>query len=399
MRSGFAMSDCDADTSTLRWARRYTHDPAAFSASLKRAMPLLLYVLNQVEALDVPTEFALLPYVESTYNPAASNNGRALGMWQLMPATARSRGLRMARHFDQRMDPVASTRVALNLLIRHHRSFHDWRLADLAFNAGSYRIRRALDNRTVRNSPAPTSDLGLNTTTRDHLAKLQALACIVSQPSRFGVNLPAANENDVLVVVELQSPVDLLLASRLSGVDYDRIRFFNPEYEDARMSAKGPFRVLLPAAARDPLVSNLAPLPESIRTRWHELRLQHTENLSVLAYANDIKPAYLAAANRVPVDAKLRVGTRVLLPDHSTHPFRRHVNTVSAKSTSPQPERYIVRRGDTLWAIARRSRIRMDNLRRWNGLDKHATLRLGQRLRLSTPDRNSTPESSDVVSN
>ena len=398
MRTDFTLPDCDAHAPSLRWARRYSRDPAGFSASLKRAMPLLLFVLDQVQKRDIPAEFALLPYVESTYNPTASNGGRAMGMWQLMPATALGGGLTISRNFDQRLDPVASTRVALNLLARHHRAFHDWRLADMAFNAGSHRIRRALSNTSAQHSPPRPDDLGLEAMTLNHLAKLQALACIVSHPHRFGVTLPVAGENDVLAVLKLRSPVDLRLAARLSGLNDAQIKRLNPEYKNSRMPGAGPFRLLLPVAARDALIANLEPLPVSIRAQWRELRLQRSERLSVLAYANAIEPEYLAQANRVPVDAQLSRGSRVLLPDHSVDPARRHSAVTSRNTSRPRNRRYVVHRGDTLWTIARRSGVIVDDLCQWNGLDEHAALRPGQHLRLQAPDNDTMSGSNDVAS-
>lgn len=399
MRAGFNMPDCEAGAAALIWAKRYSQHPAGFSESLKQAMPLLLYVLDQTENKGLATEFTMLPYVESTYNPAASGSGQAAGMWQLMPATARGNGLRVGKRYDQRLDPVASTRVALKLLDRYHRTFHDWRLADMAFNAGEYRIRKALHGHRDASDAKKIASIGINATTREHLAKLQGLACIVSQPSRFGVKLPAAGLDDVLAVVELPSAVDLRLAARLSGIDYEQVRALNPAYRNARMPAQGPFRLLLPVKARDALTGNLASIPEAMRrARWRELVLHQPESLDVLAYANDIRPEYLAAVNRLQGSTELNAGSRILLPDHSSYRTQRSVDTVPDR-VARRFASYVVRRGDTLSGIAARAHVHVEDLCRWNGIDQHSTLRLGQRLRLASPDDVATSATSGASAN
>jgi membrane-bound lytic murein transglycosylase D len=387
LRTRFAMPGCDYNPAIQHWARWYTESPAGFSTSLSQAMPFLLVVLDQIEQRKLPGEFAFLPYLESNYTPLASSGDRAAGIWQLMPDTAREAGLRINHDYDGRLDVYASTTAALELLQRYRDEFGDWRLADMAYNAGEYRVRQLVGTGLKPRTETELSRLRVNRGTHEHLSKMLALACIVSDPERFNVELPEPQDGDHLVAVDFPAAIDLRLAARLADVDATRLQRLNPGYLRPQMPSDGPWHLLIPVASKGALERTLAELPQSSWHDWHEVVLKHSEAIGVLASANAIDSATLATINHVDGAALLAPGTRLLLPGRGTDgaDTRDGPRAVAATGRSTASPSVIVRSGDTLWSIARREHVPLDDLLRWNGLGRKATLRLGQRLRLRAP--------------
>jgi membrane-bound lytic murein transglycosylase D len=386
LRQRFAMPACDYSPAVQHWAHLYAQGANQFSASLSDAMPFLLVVLDQLEQHDMPGEFAFLPYIESTYTPLASSGDRAAGIWQLMPDTAREAGLRITSDYDGRLDITASTDAALGLLQHYQQEFSDWRLADMAFNAGEYGIKQLVGDNKVTRSAAELGRLHAHPGTHQHLAKLLALACVVSDPQRFHVELPDPDPDDTLALIEFPAPVDLDLAAHLAKIDEQRLRHLNPGLLHARMPAEGPFHLLVPASRRLAIEQTLGKLPQYAWRDWHEVSLKQTENLSLFASANDLDLSALMAINSVAGDASLAPGTRLLLPGHTGANSELVQDLTPPAPLESAPGVLSVHAGDTLWSIAHHYGLRVDDLLRWNGLSRTTTLRLGLRLRLNAPD-------------
>jgi membrane-bound lytic murein transglycosylase D len=404
LRQRYAMPGCDYSPAVRQFASQIASSPAHLNAALKTAMPFLLLVTNQVEKYDLPGEFAFLPWVESSYSMIPAHAGGVAGMWQLMPVTAQENGLRIDADYDGRLDVTASSRVALSLIKQYKQSFGDWRLANMAFNAGEGSVRAALGKRTSI-TPAEIERLRLNKTNHEHLTKLLAVACIVSAPERYRVELPEPTADDVLVQLELPAPLDLRLAAKLAGMDAADLQRLNPAYLKARMPDRGPFHLLVPAARRTAMESTLGMLPQYAWRNWHEIKLQQPQSMDVLGMAYDVDAAALAQINRIDKTTTLPAGTRLMLPDRgddahaaaataaasvATTANTAMVKTTSApesatSTTSSHSGTCTVRAGDTLWDIANRYGVRMEDLLHWNRLSRSATLRLGQKLVLSAP--------------
>ncbi len=386
LRQRLAMPGCDYNPAVKRWTREYAQSPAQFAASMSEAMPYLLVVLNEIEKRDLPGEFAFLPYIESTYTPISSSGDRAAGIWQLMPDTARQTGLAITPEYDGRLDIYASTKAALDLIERYQREFDDWRVVDLAYNAGEYGVKTLVGNATVSRSADEIARLRVNPGAHDHLAKLLAVACVASDPERFHVELPEPSTDDVLAHIELAAPVDLNLIAWISRVDVSQLRRFNPGYTNGRMPSNGPYGLLVPASQRAQIESALALLPTPKWREWHETSLLNDESIDVLATAHDLDAAAMASINHVTSDATLQAGKHVLLPGRDPaariEPAASRVLSTSTLHT--------VRHGDTPWSIARAEHVKLDDLMRWNGLTHKTTLHQGQRLRLDAPDKPSS---------
>lgn len=385
------MPGCDYNASVQHWARMYAQGPNEFTSSLSDAMPYLLLVLDQIELHHLPGEFAFLPYVESNYTAIATTGDHAAGIWQLMPDTAQEAGLRITGDYDGRLDVYASTIAAIGLLKQYDDEFGDWRLADMAFNAGMYKVRQLLSNRRNREWTArEMGRLGVSPGTHDHLAKLLALACIVSDPWRYRIRLPEPHYDDAVAVLDLPAPVDLHMAARLAGIDDAQLRHLNPGFLRGRMPADGPFHLVVPAGSRLAVEQTLGKLPQYVWRNWHEAVLKQSETIEMFAMLDDLDSGALAAINGVAPDTALSPGTHLLLPGPARETDL--VATVPAPTPAESaslelPGMVVVHAGDTLWDIARRFGLHVDDLLRWNGLTGNTTLHLGQHLLLSAPEQ------------
>ncbi|HSE13412.1 MAG TPA: transglycosylase SLT domain-containing protein [Rudaea sp.] len=392
LRARFSMPGCDYNASVQHWARIYAQGPNEFTSSLSDAMPYLLLVLDQIEQHQLPGEFAFLPYVESNYTAIASTGDRAAGIWQLMPDTAQEAGLRISNDYDGRLDIYASTVAAIGLLKQYHEEFGDWRLADMAFNAGMYKVRQLLAARPNKEWTAhEMGRLRVNPGTHDHLAKLLAMACIVSDPWRYRIRLPEPHYDDAVAVLSLPAPVDLRLAARLAGIDDAQLRHLNPGFLRGRMPAEGPLHLVVPASRRLTIEQTLGKMPQYVWRDWHEAVLKQPETIEMFAMLEDLDSSALATVNGVAANTTLTPGTRLLLPGPSrdTDLVAAVPAPLAAGTALELPGVVVVHAGDTLWDIARRFGLHVEDLLRWNGLTRNATLHLGQRLLLSAPEQSS----------
>lgn len=375
MRKRFALSNCDYSDAVLVEARRYTRNPQRFSETWRSAMPLMLLVLEQIESHDLPGEFALLPYVESHYQQLPAKGRGPAGMWQLTAATAVDRGLRISDGHDERLDPLAATDAVIGLIERYDREFADWRAANMAFNAGEFRFKRALAGRNASTMNAEEfARLKLSPTTHQHFARLLALACIIAEPQRFTVTLPEPEPAAALQEVVLPSAIDLRLAAALASLHLDELVRLNAAWSGQENPSGPASRLLLPRTNVDRFKSALAALPTTMLSHWTLQRLDASTTLDTLASSLDIPSSILAAANHLEPDARLLPGIRLLLPGREAD---------SRANESAQT--HTIKRGDTLSTIARRYGVRLEDLLRWNAITTKSILRPGSTLKLGAP--------------
>ena len=247
LRSSFAMSDCDADPSVQAWARRYTRNPRQFESQLREVLPQLSYVQQVASRYDVPGEFVLLPWIESRFQPVAGRRRRPAGMWQIMPVTAVAMGLRVNTHYDARLDVPAAADAVMRLLQQYHDVFKDWRLADYAFNAGEFSIRRLIAQHGVPADQPAIPTLPVRRVTREHLVKLLAMACVVREPDRFAITLPTLPPNQQLVKVKVMHSMALAQAADHAGMKVDLLMSLNAGFRGSMIDARDtPSYLLLP---------------------------------------------------------------------------------------------------------------------------------------------------------
>lgn len=390
LRTRFAMPGCEYSPAVQRWARTYTQGPDRFAASLKRALPFLMLVLDELERQDLPGEFALLPYLESHYEPVVGRSGMPAGMWQFMPDTARAVGLQVSAHYDGRLDAWASSSAAVGMLKRYQDEFGDWRLVDMAFNAGEYRVKKLLQENRTTLSREEIAKLKLSPITHDHLAKLLALGCVINDPQRFGVTLPEPDPDDHLVRVTLTAPIDMRVAARLADVPEETLRRYNAGHRQSRISASAPMHLLLPKTALSRFQQRYTQLAPSAWSTWDAVKLRERRGVEELAGAASVPIDLVGAANGVDPARQFAAGTTVFLPSALV----KNVGTAMPPPPVPlSPEAQqrnaatiTVKSGDNLWTLAKAHKVTVTNLRRWNKLGDKAQLKPGQKLFIQAVD-------------
>ena len=252
MTARFSAPICVKGQQNRHWRKRYAGYPESFARQIEQILPLMGYVVEEVERKGLPGEFALLPIVESWYRPDAIGPGGPAGMWQMISSTARNHGIRIQPGYDGRLSPIESTDAALSYLVALDGMFDgEWRAMAMGYNAGEYRIIRAFrssgDRRVSGESHLPR---GLSRTTYDYVAKLHALACLFEKPERHGLVLPREARFVPLVRMTLPDGVQSLdQAAVRMGTDASQLRRLNPGYRQGRVVAGAPRDVLAPATA------------------------------------------------------------------------------------------------------------------------------------------------------
>lgn len=353
LRASFQMDDCAADPAIDTWARRYTRSPKRFEAHMRAILPRLVYVQDSAARHGVAGEFALLPWVESHFRPVPPRKNRAAGMWQIMPGTARHMGLAVERGYDGRLDLPAATDAVMALLSHYHDWFQDWRLADYAYNAGRYGIGRLVTRNGAPPAEPAVPTLPVRASTRAHLVKLMAIACVVREPGRFHVTLPTLDHDQQLVSVAVRGQLSLNEAAHQAGMPIAALTDLNAGYRNGVVDPRHGGQLLLP--------------------RRHAAQLRTT---------------MLAQAVGGPGDRVASVSAKPGLPDLGDEqpPATRQAEHIPATpSVDASPRIHVVKRGDTLFDIARHYGLRVMQLRHWNHL-RGNTIRVGQKLKVSAPD-------------
>lgn len=371
LRRGFMFAQCD-DARVTRWIGRYTRNPDVFQRQMSRALPRFRYVSNIMLDAGLPAEFALLPWVESNFRPLRTHGNHAAGIWQIMPATGRELGLRIDRHYDGRLDLDQSSRAVAYMLWHDRKMLDSWKLTDMAFNAGVYRIRRLSSDLDPSTQPGAIPDLDVNPVTLNHLAKLQALSCIVKQPAHYGITLPDSDSGPHLIRRRLPKVLEFPVAARMAGLSTSTLRELNPAFLEHDQPAAA---MMLPARSLADFNRNYTTLERLDWQQWQRVRLKKPGTLLSLAHDKPKRAKALALVNKRKATQALPPNSVLWLP----------MNLVAALPDDMRaplgstPRRYTVRAGDSLWGIAHRFHLRVSEIRDWNSL-RGSLLHLGQVL-------------------
>lgn len=352
-------------------------------AMIERAKLYLYYIVEEVEKRGMPMEIALLPAIESAYKPYAYSRARASGLWQFMPSTGRLYGLKGNWWYDGRRDVIASTRAALDYLQKLHDDFDgDWHLAIAAYNAGEGRIGRAIKYNQRKGLPTTLGHLRqIKAETKNYVPKLMAMANIVSDPARYGIALADIPNEPYFATVDTGSQVDLGVVAKLTGMPVDQLHHINAGYTRWTTDPDGPHHVLVPVDKRDALVAGLSSLPEADRVQWQQHEVKKGETLYSIARRYDMTANAIRIANKLTSNT-VRVGQALMLPISANAVLPKFTNS---RSIGTRPLMHRVRAGETLYGIARRYGVLVQQLLEWNPRLKGSILQRGQRLRLSAP--------------
>lgn len=344
-----------------------------------RARRYLYYLVTEVERRDMPIELALLPLVESALNPFAYSSQRAAGLWQIMPATADDLGMRRDWWFDGRLDLRESTRFALDYLEDLHRQFdNDWLLALAAYNGGKGRVQRARARNRKAGKPLDYWSLNLPRETRHYVPRLIALSTIIAFDEALEVELPPIANRPAFVPVATGGQIEMLRASKLAELPLEELRRYNPGYLRWATVPERDHELLVPPYAARRLREGLETLAPGDRVTWQHYRIRRGDSLILIARRFDTEVGLLREVNNLSGNL-IRAGDTLMIPDSSA--WQSSLALADSGRTGIR-RGYRVQRGDSLYKIALRFDVTIDELISWNDLDPGRYLQPGQALTL-----------------
>lgn len=318
IRAGYSLSDLQNTQlvrSTEQW---YAARPDYVQRMTARGARYLFHIVEEVERRRLPTELALLPFIESAFNPQALSTAKASGMWQFMPATGRDFSLKQNAFRDDRRSVLASTRAALDYLTRLHAQFGDWHLALAAYNWGEGNVQRAIQRNQRAGLPTGYEDLRMPDETRRYVPKLLAVKNIITQPEAFGLSLPPLENHPYFLTVPIERDIDVAMAARLAGMDEADFAALNPQHNRPVIMAAGTPHILLPYDNAERFLTELDRHKGALAswTAWVAPRTLRTAEAAKLTGMDESR---LREINRIPRGMMIRQGSALLVPRHGRH--------------------------------------------------------------------------------
>lgn len=392
IRLGFKMPELQSRLADDR-TRWYAGQPDYFARMTQRSSRYLFHIVEEIELRGMPTELALLPFVESAFVPEALSSAKAAGLWQFVPSTGRDYALEQNMWKDQRRDVVQSTRAALDYLQKLHDMFGDWHLALASYNWGEGSVSRAIAKNKRAGKPARYTDLSMPNETQHYVPKLQAIKNIVAEPEKYGVILPPIDNAPYFIAVHKTRDIDVHTAAKLAEMKVDDFRALNPAFNrPVILGADGSTRLLLPATKVERFQANLAAWESTGQplASWTTYKTKASDTLEAVAKRAGISEEQLRDANQIPPRYKLANGSTILIPRDETMAADIPAASLDARfalvpeQSNLRKVTYRVRRGDTVTSVAQRWKVLPKDLIVWNRLTA-PTLFAGQRLELTVP--------------
>lgn len=360
----------------IRFYQRY---PKHLQRVLTRAKPFLPMIYAEIKKRNMPTEIALLPAVESAFNPRAHSWQGASGLWQFTTSTARIEGLKMNWWYDARRDPYVSTQAALDYLQKLHHMTNDWLLALAAYNGGIGTVLNTLKRMRKRLGREQLTfwDIrkALPRETQRYVPQLMAICSLLKHPEQLKVKLPSIPLQPEIQLITFKQQVDLDAARKLSALDTRLFRHLNAGYKRAATPPEGPHHLLLPNAAAGQVLAALAKRPDLLAVKVRHHRIRRGESLIRLARRYNTTVQTLKRLNHLK-GTRLVAGRTLLVPNT----LHKSTHLAQAQKTHRSGVRVTVRRGESLWDIAHRFRMKVRTLARVNRLSVHKPLHPGQTL-------------------
>ncbi len=392
IRRGFAMPDLRSDLVTDR-EQWYSTRPDYIERMTGRSSKYLFHIVEELERRQMPTELALLPFIESAFNPQAVSSAKAAGMWQFMPATGRDFALKQNAFRDDRRDVLASTRAALDYLQRLYGMFGDWHLALAAYNWGEGSVSRAIAKNQRAGLPTGYLDLNMPAETRFYVPKLQAVKNIVANPQAFGAELPLIENHPYFQQVLITRDIDVALAARLADVKLDDFKALNPSAHRPVIIASGTPQILLPWDNATVFQRNFEGYTQGQYASWTAWTAPATMNPAEAAKRVGMSEADLRSINNIPARMLIKVGSTLLVPRTSRTAPDVDVLVANTAQVSLSPEivtrRTTVhaRKGDSVGSLAKRYGVTASNVASWNSVSGAASFKKGQAVVVFLPVR------------
>lgn len=390
MRKGFRLPDMESKyiRQQERWS---TQHPTYMKDLFKRAEPFLYYIVDEVEKRGLPMELALLPAVESAFKSNAISRSSAAGLWQFIPSTGKHYGLRQDYWYDGRRDLIASTEAALTYLTELNAMFYgDWFLTLAAYNAGQGTVLKAIDKNKRANRPTDYQSLNLRLETERYVPKLLALKNLVQDPERYHVSLPLIPNKQNIATIDIPGQIDLKQFAQDSGIDYASLKNLNSAQKRWATSPRGPHRVIVPLRDRYRAQTVSQQLANSPSIKYRQHRIKRGESLSGIADQYGVTVSAIKTSNRLK-NNNIRAGRDLVIPVRGlperavsqTNASGSSGSVATSFNTNTQESRKVIHRvkkGDTLWSIAKRYQVKLQELMSWNKLSSSQILSLNQQL-------------------
>jgi membrane-bound lytic murein transglycosylase D len=390
IRRGFAMPDLENDLVHDR-EQWYATRPDYIFRMTERSRKYLFHIVEELERRNMPTELALLPFIESAFNPQAVSSAKAAGMWQFMPATGKYFELKQNAFRDDRRDVLASTRAALDYLQKLHGMFGDWHLALAAYNWGEGSVGRAIAKNQRAGVGTSYIDLNMPMETRFYVPKLQAVKNIVARPQDFNSQLPLIENHPYFDTVTITRDIDVTLAAKLAEVPLDDFKALNPSINRPVILAAGTPQILLPWDNATIFQRNLEAYTGSRLASWTVWVAPTTMKVADAAKRAGMSEADLRSINNIPPRMLIRAGSSLVVP-RSVH-IEQDVTTRIADNgqVTLAPEIVLRRtlhkagRNESVASIAKRYRVTPANVAQWNKVSASAAFKAGQQVVVFLP--------------
>jgi membrane-bound lytic murein transglycosylase D len=374
LRRSFSLAESDHPR-VKKEIKRLQNSPEAFKALTKRAQPYLFYIAEEVEKNQLPAELVLLPAVESGFKPFAYSRDGAAGLWQFMPATGRMLGMTKDWWGEPRRSITDSTEAALAYLDTLNKQFDgDWLHTLAAYNAGNGRVSRSIKRAAKKNKPTDFWNLDLPRETDMYVPRLIALITVVKNPEQYGLELPAIPNEPYFEKVIVDGQIDLKIASDLIEEPVEDLIMLNPEHNRWATSPDESHELLIPIEKAADFKEALANLPEDKRIRWTQHKIKKGETLGHIANKHDVSVKAIQRTNKLK-NHIIRTGKTLIIPLSDS------VAVASMGKTIKLPRirrNYTVRRGDSLYKIAKQFDVKIKDLKRWNSVGRY--IKPGQNL-------------------
>jgi len=421
IRRGYAIPNLNTPL-VDKWTAYYAKHPESMNRMANRAGKYLYYIVEEINRRGLPTELALLPFVESAYNPIAYSHAKASGLWQFIPSTGTQFKLKQDWWHDQRRDPIASTNAALDYLEYLFEFQGDWYLALASYNWGEGAVQRAVKRNAAAGKPTDYLSLNMPAETRNYLPKLQAIKNIVADPKKYAVVLPDVDNSPYFVAIKKTVNIDYVLAAQFAELPLEDFQALNPSFNQPVISVKENHAIILPRDRVAIYNKNLAQYRGDL-TSWKTYEAQDGESIAAIASKFGVPEARLRQANRIPGNVRLASAETLIIPGPSGEGIRLNpadktslaqanikgnptttqtrastnsratTRTANNTRTTPPPNRptirlHTVKVGETLSSIAQLYRTSAASIRKLNNL-KSDNLRAGIKLRVPSASNQS----------
>ncbi|WP_293705269.1 LysM peptidoglycan-binding domain-containing protein [uncultured Parasutterella sp.] len=390
VRDGFKIPNMENSVVDENLAK-YSKRPDYLQRMANRSQKYLYHIIEEVTARGMPTEIALLPFVESAFVTNAKSRVKAAGLWQFMPATGKHYELDQTMWKDERYDVLQSTSAALTYLQRLHDEFNDWPLAFAAYNWGEGNVRRAIKRNQSLGLPTDYMSLKMPSETRNYYPKLQAIKNIVQNPNDYGIKLPTIYNEPFFVQIFKDQDIDVKRAANLAGMSHEEFSTLNPSFNRPVIVASHNHSMLMPTDKLDQFIENLVAYRTSGKplSSWTTYRVKPEDTVASIARKAHMTETALREANQIPAGRRIKPGSLVLVSKASGLGNAEDISsdTIDASFALAQDYRrvtYRVRRGDNMRSVARRLGVSPATIMKSNGL-RSQRLRVGQTLRVNVP--------------